>query len=90
MRRRDRLWRGAGEAVPVFSLLSRDSVGVGEFLDLIKLIDLADKWVVVGVGALPIVEWQLTDSTRSLAEWRPHFAKKEKMKLYFNSGSRAV
>ena len=38
--RRDKLWRGAGLAVPVFSLRTRDSVGCGEFLDLIKLVDL--------------------------------------------------
>jgi hypothetical protein len=41
--RRDRNWRGAGVAVPVFSLRSGLSVGVGEFLDLIPLIDLADR-----------------------------------------------
>ncbi|KAJ9519153.1 hypothetical protein QJQ45_007717 [Haematococcus lacustris] len=37
--RRDKLWRGAGVAVPVFSLRTRDSVGCGEFLDLLKLVD---------------------------------------------------
>ena len=39
--RRDRPWRGAGLAVPVFSIRTRDSVGCGEFMDLIKLVDLA-------------------------------------------------
>jgi hypothetical protein len=42
--RRDRHWRGAGLAVPVFSLRTHHSVGVGEFLDLIPLVDLADRW----------------------------------------------
>ncbi len=34
-------WRGAGTAVPVFSLRSRGSFGVGEFADLIPLVDWA-------------------------------------------------
>lgn len=38
--RRDKQWRGAGLAVPVFSLATEQSVGVGEFLDLIPLVDL--------------------------------------------------
>jgi 4-alpha-glucanotransferase len=38
--RHERLWRGAGLAVPVFSLRSRESVGVGEFADIRKLVDL--------------------------------------------------
>ena len=38
--RRDKQWRGAGLAAPVFSLATEQSVGVGEFLDLIPLVDL--------------------------------------------------
>ncbi len=34
-------WRGAGVAIPVFSLRSDDSAGVGEFLDLKKMVDWA-------------------------------------------------
>ena len=34
-------WRGAGVAVPVFSLRSEDSFGVGEFADIKKLADWA-------------------------------------------------
>ena len=34
-------WRGAGVAVPVFSLRTRSSMGVGEFLDLKVLVDCA-------------------------------------------------
>ena len=34
-------WRGAGVAVPVFSLRTEDSFGVGEFNDLKKLVDWA-------------------------------------------------
>lgn len=32
-------WRGAGVAVPMFSVRSEDDVGVGEFLDLKLLVD---------------------------------------------------
>ena len=34
-------WKGAGTAIPVFSLRSADDFGVGEFLDLKKMIDWA-------------------------------------------------
>jgi 4-alpha-glucanotransferase len=39
--RREQLWRGAGLAIPVFSLRTTSSVGSGEFLDLIPLVDFA-------------------------------------------------
>ena len=35
------LWKGAGVAVPVFSLRSESSWGIGEFLDLEKMVDWA-------------------------------------------------
>ena len=34
-------WRGAGVAIPVFSLRTKDSFGVGEFLDIKILVDWA-------------------------------------------------
>lgn len=34
--RREERWRGAGVAVPVFSLRTDESLGCGEFLDIIK------------------------------------------------------
>ncbi len=34
-------WRGAGVAVPVFSLRTQRSIGVGQFLDLIPFVDWA-------------------------------------------------
>ena len=37
----ERRWRSAGTAIPVFSLRSRESFGVGEFLDLKLLVDWA-------------------------------------------------
>ncbi|KAJ0978933.1 hypothetical protein J5N97_014407 [Dioscorea zingiberensis] len=36
-------WRGAGMAIPMFSVRSEDDLGVGEFLDLKLLVDLAVK-----------------------------------------------
>ncbi|KAH9299660.1 hypothetical protein KI387_031342, partial [Taxus chinensis] len=40
---RETPWRGAGVAIPVFSLRSNDDIGVGEFLDLKLLVDLSVK-----------------------------------------------
>lgn len=37
-----RLWRGAGIALPVFAARTRNSVGCGEFLDLLPLVEFAD------------------------------------------------
>lgn len=38
---RRREWKGAGTAIPVFSLRSEDDFGVGEFYDLKKMVDWA-------------------------------------------------
>ncbi|XP_073104819.1 4-alpha-glucanotransferase DPE2 isoform X2 [Elaeis guineensis] len=38
---REMPWRGAGVAIPMFSVRSNDDLGVGEFLDLKLLVDLA-------------------------------------------------
>lgn len=35
-------WKGAGVAVPVFSLRSKRSVGVGEFRDIRALVDMCE------------------------------------------------
>ncbi len=37
-----RLWRGAGLALPVFAARTHNSVGCGEFLDLLPLVEFAD------------------------------------------------
>ncbi len=47
-------WRGAGVAVPVFSLRTRRSVGVGQFTDLIPLVDWAADAGVAVVQILPV------------------------------------
>ncbi len=51
-------WRGAGVAVPVFSLRSGDSFGVGEFNDIKKLVD----WV-AGTGQNVIQLLPINDTT---------------------------
>ncbi len=47
-------WKGAGVAVPVFSLRSKEGLGVGEFLDLIKLIDWAKATGLRMIQLLPV------------------------------------
>ncbi len=48
------LWKGAGVAIPVFSLRSKNSFGVGEFLDIKLMIDWAVKTDLKIVQILPI------------------------------------
>lgn len=48
----DRLWRGAGLALPVFSARTHNSVGCGEFLDLMPLVEFADA---VGMRLLQVI-----------------------------------
>lgn len=47
-------WRGAGVAIPVFSLRSNDGFGVGEFPDLIKMVDWAKRTGQHIIQTLPI------------------------------------
>jgi len=47
-------WRGAGVAVPVFSIRSTHSVGAGEFLDLKLVVDMAAKTGMRLVQLLPV------------------------------------
>ncbi|MFR9591199.1 MAG: 4-alpha-glucanotransferase [Rikenellaceae bacterium] len=53
-------WRGAGVAIPVFSLRSEESMGVGDFMDLKKMVDWA---VVTGQKIIQILP--INDSTMS-------------------------
>ena len=57
-------WRGAGVAVPVFSLRTEDSFGVGEFHDLKKLVDWAVKAGQSVIQLLPINDTTMTRSWR--------------------------
>ncbi|XP_039128706.1 LOW QUALITY PROTEIN: 4-alpha-glucanotransferase DPE2-like [Dioscorea cayenensis subsp. rotundata] len=47
-------WRGSGVAIPMFSVRSEDDLGVGEFLDLKLLVDLAVKSGFHLVQLLPV------------------------------------
>ena len=42
------VWKGAGIAIPVFSLKSENSFGVGDFGDLKRMIDWACKYPTKG------------------------------------------
>ncbi len=50
----DGAWKGAGVAIPVFSLRTAKSLGVGEFTDLKKLVDWAHKVGMKMVQILPV------------------------------------
>jgi 4-alpha-glucanotransferase len=47
-------WKGAGVSIPVFSLRSKDSFGVGEFTDLKLLVDFARKSKLKLIQLLPV------------------------------------
>lgn len=55
-------WKGSGVAVPVFSLRTESSFGVGEFCDLKKLADWAKKTGLKLIQILPINETIATHS----------------------------
>lgn len=56
----ERRWRSAGTAIPVFSLRSEQSFGVGEFLDLKLLIDWAAATRQRVIQVLPINDTSMT------------------------------
>ena len=47
-------WKGAGVAIPVFSLRSESGTGVGEFTDLIPLVDWSAKTGMKLIQVLPV------------------------------------
>lgn len=55
-------WKGAGVAVPVFSLRTQDSFGVGEFNDIKQLVDWCVKTGLKMIQILPINETVATHS----------------------------
>jgi len=64
-------WRGTGVAIPVFSLKSEDSFGVGEFKDIKKLVDWASA---VGQSVIQILPINDTTMTRSWTDSYPYNA----------------
>ncbi|GAC1398261.1 MAG: 4-alpha-glucanotransferase [Sediminibacterium sp.] len=64
-------WKGAGIAIPVFSLRSEKSFGVGEFADLKLLVDWARKTGLKMVQILPVND---TTATQSWTDSYPYAA----------------
>ena len=64
-------WKGTGVAIPVFSLKSEESFGVGEFKDLKKLADWAAKTGQSVIQVLPIND---TTMTRTWTDSYPYNA----------------
>jgi 4-alpha-glucanotransferase len=65
--RRGFYWRGAGVAVPVFSLRTGDGFGVGEFSDIKKLTDLSVKIGLRMIQLLPV------NDTSCFLTWRDSY-----------------
>lgn len=61
-RQQQRFWKGAGVAIPVFSLRSNNSFGVGEFSDLKLLADWAKETGLKMLQLLPINDTSATFS----------------------------
>jgi 4-alpha-glucanotransferase len=64
-------WRGAGVAVPVFSLRTENSFGVGEFADLKPLADWCKK---VGLKLIQLLPVNDTSATHSWKDSYPYAA----------------
>lgn len=58
----DNTWKGAGVAIPVFSLRSEKSFGVGEFTDIKLLVDWAKKAGLKLVQLLPVNDTSATNT----------------------------
>lgn len=71
-RRKDRLlFRGAGVAIPVFSLRSKEGLGIGEFADLKPLAEWASRAGLKVIQILPIND---TTSSRTWTDSYPYSA----------------
>ena len=64
-------WKGAGVAIPVFSLRSKSSLGVGEFADLKLLVDWCAK---VGMKLIQILPVNDTTATNTWQDSYPYAA----------------
>ncbi|MFT3901547.1 MAG: 4-alpha-glucanotransferase [Niabella sp.] len=67
----DKFWRGAGIAIPVFSLRSYNSFGIGEFTDIPLLVDWAKRTGLKLVQLLPIND---TTATKIWTDCYPYAA----------------
>lgn len=64
-------WRGAGVAIPVFSLRSKKSWGVGEFSDILLLVDWAKS---VGLKIIQLLPVNDTTATHTWVDSYPYSA----------------
>ena len=64
-------WKGAGVAIPVFSLRTKAGLGVGEFNDIKMLVDWAKKVSLKMIQLLPVND---TTSTHSFLDSYPYAA----------------
>ncbi len=64
-------WKGAGVAIPVFSLRSKKSAGVGEFADIKLLVDWANE---VGLKLIQILPINDTTATHTWMDSYPYAA----------------
>lgn len=64
-------WKGAGTAVPVFSLRSEEDYGCGDFMDLLQLIDWASATGQKIIQLLPVND---TTKTRTRGDSYPYSA----------------
>ena len=67
LRVREHIWRAAGVVVPVFSLRSKESYGVGDFGDLCRLVDWCVATGMKAVQLLPV------NDTTSSGNWNDSY-----------------
>lgn len=64
-------WRGAGVSIPVFSLRTENSYGVGEFLDLKEMVDWAKQIGMNMIQVLPINDTTMTHTWEDSYPYKP-------------------
>ena len=64
-------WKGAGVSIPVFSLKTKNSFGVGEFTDICTLVDWASK---IGLKLIQILPVNDTSATHTWIDSYPYSA----------------
>ena len=64
-------WKGAGVAIPVFSLRSKNSMGVGEFADIKLLVDWSKK---IGLKVIQLLPLNDTTATHTWMDSYPYAA----------------
>ncbi|QTA81651.1 Glycoside hydrolase, family 77 [Desulfonema limicola] len=65
----EKMWKGAGAAIPVFSLRTKNNMGTGEFLDIKLLVDWAK---ITGLKIIQILPVNDTISSRTKADSSPY------------------